>query len=306
MLQLIWKKAVEEIVMIVRSFKATSDSKISSQINLLFPVISYNSIMKLLRNKDVRINGKKVAKDIVVNAGDEITFYINEEIFESRFKIVYEDENIVVVFKNRKIEVCSSDETVDTVESLLSQKLNQKCYAVHRLDMNTIGLVVFAKNLEAKKLLDESFKTKTMEKFYLALVYSKPHKEKDYMIAFLKKDENNAMVKISDIQQSGYDKIVTIYSLLNVYEDFSLVEVKLLTGKTLQIRAHFAHIGHPILGDDKYGETHINKKYKLKSQCLCSYKLIFHFEEDCLLHYLNDKVVELDRDKIDFLSLTNS
>lgn len=291
--------------MIVRSFKATSDSKISSQINLLFPVISYNSVMKLLRNKDVRVNGKKVAKDVNVNAGDEITFYINEELFENRFKIVYEDNNIVVVFKNRKIEVVSQNETIDTVESGLSQKLNQKVYAVHRLDMNTTGLVVFAKNEESKRLLEESFKTRSIEKFYLALVYSKPHKDKDYMIAFLKKDEETSLVKISDIQQSGYEKIVTIYSTLESYEDFSLVEVKLLTGKTHQIRAHFSHIGHPILGDEKYGDYKINKKYKLKYQCLCSYKLIFHFDEGTLLYYLNDKKIELSKDKIDFLSLCN-
>ena len=289
--------------MIVKSFKATSDSKISSQINSSFPVISYNSIMILLRNKDVRVNGKKVAKDISVVKGDEITFYINEEAFDNSFKIVYQDENIVIVFKNRKIEVVSQDETVETVETLLSQKLNQKVYAVHRLDMNTTGLVIFAKNEESKRLLDEAFRSRTIEKFYLALVYSKPHKEKDYMIAFLKKDEETSLVKISDIQQPDYEKIVTIYSLLEKFEDFSLVEVKLLTGKTHQIRAHFAHIGHTLLGDEKYGDFKFNKKYKLKYQCLCSYKFIFHFNEGTLLHYLNEKKIELSIDKIDFMSL---
>ena len=288
--------------MLAESFKAISDSKLSKQIGVIYPNISYPTIMKLLREKDIKVNGKRVSSDIDIVVGDEIVLYINEEMLEKKFDIVYEDDNIIVVFKYRKIEVTSPDASVETIESMLNEK-HCECYAVHRIDMNTIGLVIFAKNEEAKALLDESFKTKTIDKIYLAIIFSSPYKQNDDMVAFLRKDPKYSIVKISDFQQSGYDRIETKYKVLKKYDDFSLVEVQIFTGKTHQIRAHFAHIGHPILGDEKYGNFKFNKKYKLKYQCLCSYKLTFHFENDSLLGYLNGKSIVADNEKIDFLNL---
>ena len=286
--------------MLAESFKAISNSKLSKQISVIYPNISYSTIMKLLRQKDIKINGKRVSDDMNIYVGDEVVLYISEEMIEKKFDIIYEDDNIIIVFKNRKIEVTSFDKTIETVESILNEK-HCTCYAVHRIDMNTLGLVIFAKNLEAKQLLEDAFKQKTIEKYYLALVFSVPFKETDDMVAYLKKDSNNSIVKISDFQQTGYEKIETIYNVLKKFEDYSLVEVKILTGKTHQIRAHFAHIGHPILGDEKYGNFEFNKKYKLKYQCLCSYRLVFHFPKECLLGYLDTKTFTADDSKIDFL-----
>ncbi len=289
--------------MLAKSFKVNSKAKLSEQICHFFPFLSYNYVMKLLRNKDVKLNGKRVSKDVYVDVNSEVIIYIDDRHIKNEIDIVYEDENIVVVYKKRKIEVVSNEELRDTIETILSSQLNQKCYAVHRLDMNTIGLVVFAKNKESKKLLEQCFKERSIDKYYLALIYSKPHKDSDNMIAYLKKDENNSFVKISNIPQSGYEKIETNYSVIKSYGEFSLVEIKILTGKTHQIRAHFAHIGHPVLGDSKYGDFAFNKKNKQKFQCLCSYKMVFHFNSDSLLFYLDNKTIELDKSKIDFLSL---
>ena len=100
-----------------------------------------------------------------------------------------------------------------------------------------------------------------------------------------------------------FENPVNFWHFLKSFDNYSLVEVKLLTGKTHQIRAHFAHIGHPILGDEKYGNFDFNKEYKMKYQCLCAYKLVFHFEKECLLSYLDGKTFEADKRKIDFLSL---
>lgn len=288
--------------MLAENFKAITNSKLSKQISAIYPNISYPTIMKLLREKDVKVNGKRVTTDVDLVAGDQVLFYINEEMLEKKFDIVYEDDNIIIVFKYRKIEVCSTDPYVETVESLLNEK-HCKCYAVHRIDMNTIGLVTLAKNEEAKTLLEEGFKCRSFDKYYLALIFSCPYKESDDMIAYFKKDKKYPIVHISDFQQSGYEKIQTIYKILKKYDDFSLVEVKILTGKTHQIRAHFAHIGFPILGDEKYGNYKLNKKFKLKYQCLCSYKINFHFDSDSLLGYLNGKLFAVDDDKIDFLKL---
>ena len=125
-------------------------------------------------------------------------------------------------------------------------------------------------------------------------------KQEDILTAYLKKDAKKSLVYISDSEQKGYDKIITKYKVLKESNSLSLVEVKLVTGKTHQIRAHLSHIGHFIIGDEKYGESKINKQYKKRYQCLCAYKIKFTFNESSTLYYLNDMVIELEKEKIDF------
>lgn len=282
----------------VEKFKSEIKSKLS-ELMMSKVGLSYNQSMKIISKKDAKINGQRVSKDQSVNEGDEIVFYYDEKLVKETIDIIYEDDNIVIVFKPRQIEVVSESD-ID-LETKLSQKLKTDCYAVHRLDRNTIGLVVFAKNLEAKTILDEGFKNRTIDKNYLALVYGSV-KASDDMVSYLKKDKEKSIVFISDEKKQGYEKIETKYSLVKSFDNFSLVDVELVTGKTHQIRAHFAHIGSPILGDEKYGYTDFNREYKLKYQCLCAYKIRFHFKNN-LLSYLDNKEFVLDDSKIDFLKL---
>lgn len=165
----------------------------------------------------------------------------------------------------------------------------------HRLDRNTTGLVLFAKNKEALDILFNKFKNHEIKKFYRALVYGIPKVKNARLEAFLFKDTKNSIVYISDTLKKGYQKIITSYKVLEEFpNNTSLLDVEIETGKTHQIRAHLAHIGYPIVGDGKYGINSVNKKLGYKYQQLCSYKLQFCFSSNSgILSYLNNKIIEL-------------
>ena len=280
----------------VEEFKVQKSKKlfeiISSRLNL-----SYNQIQKIFRNKDVKVNGKRVNADLQLLPGDEVVVYYREKQ-KLNLEIIYQDENLVVVFKKRNIETIA--ENGESLQTELSKQLNRECFAVHRLDRNTEGLVVFALNNESKNELDAAFKNRTIDKFYLALVFGNLRKKEDVLSAYLKKDAKKSLVYINDTLEKGYEKIITKYKVLKNENNLSLLEVKLVTGKTHQIRAHLAHIGHFIIGDEKYGDSKINKQYKKRYQCLCAYKLKFAFGTDSKLNYLNNTVIELEKEKIEF------
>lgn len=257
--------------------------------------ISYNFVQKLLRSKDVKVNGSRVSKDLSLCVGDEVLVFLPDDAFKP--EVVFEDENIIVVFKKRQIETVSLEGENDLL-SKVSDYLKMKCFAVHRLDRNTEGLVVFAKNVKAKDCLDQAFKNRTLEKYYLALTYG--FIQSGTYTAFLRKDSKQSLVYISDDEKPNYEKIITKVSVLKSQGDMSFVEVELVTGKTHQIRAHLAHIGSFIVGDEKYGDSKINKELKKKFQCLCAHKLVFHFKKGEFLEYLNNKTIKLDKSKIDF------
>ena len=254
---------------------------------------SYSQIQKLIRNKNIKINGIRISSETNLVVGDVVEIYLSSP----KINIAYEDDDIVVAVKPRQIETVS-----ETGESFFGnlKKDRKELYAVHRLDRNTEGLVVFAKNKEAKQSLDEAFKQRTLHKFYLAWVVGEPKNKKDNLVAYLKKDENKSIVEISSLPKSGFEKIKTNYNLVWSNGETSILEVELLTGKTHQIRGHLAHIGYPIIGDEKYGDSKINKMFKKKFQCLCSYKIIFEFNSKNYLSHLNSKIIEIDRQNIDF------
>lgn len=282
----------------VEEFKNIKEQKISKAICSNYFNVSYNLVQKLLNQKDVKVNGKRVSKDITIKENDLITFYFPENK-NSLVEIIYQDDNIVVVFKPRKIETVSQTDEIDLLK-IVSSQLCIECFAVHRLDRNTEGLVVFAKNEQAKQSLDLSFKNRTIDKFYMALVFGNFEKKSDVLTAYLKKNSNKSLVEISDEKKLGFEKIKTGYKVLKEIDDLTLIEVELFTGKTHQIRAHFAHIGNFVIGDEKYGNTNINKKYKCRYQNLCAYKIKFHFKNNDPLFYLNEKEICLDNSKIDF------
>lgn len=276
----------------IRSEKSQKLSKLISE-NL---GVGYNQIQKLIRNKDVKVDGKRVSKDIDLISGNLVEIYVNEKQFE----IVYENDDVVIILKPKNIETISETGNDDLI-SAISKQLRTELFAVHRLDRNTLGLVVFAKNIEAKKSLDVAIKNRKLKKFYVAKVCGCVEKSEEKLTAYLKKDEKKSLVYVSDNFLSGFEEIKTNYKKLSSDDEFSVLEVELVTGKTHQIRAHLSHIGYPILGDEKYGNDEINKKYKKKYQCLCAYKLVFHFAENDYLAYMNGMMIELEKDKIEFL-----
>ena len=284
----------------VGTFKVASSEKLTSAINRNYSDLSYGLICKIIKQKDVKVNGKRVSADIQLSAGDEVIFYYKAEV-EKKIEIVYEDENLIIANKPKNIETIS-DSGVSLLTKIQTQT-QKTLYAVHRLDRNTEGLVVFAKNEKSKASLDSALKNRTLEKFYLAWVFGTFEKPNDELVAYLKKDSKNSKVYILDEMSDGYQKIQTNYKVLKEYDNSSIVEVELITGKTHQIRAHFAHIGHCLIGDEKYGEVSVNRQFGKRTQCLVSYKIKFHFDSADYLSYLDNMVVELTNDKIDFLNI---
>ena len=258
--------------------------------------INYPTFCKLLRKKDIKVNGKRINKDILVYENDKIQIYLPKELEDVKIEldIVYEDENILVINKPANIEVTGSNSLTDLINKQYTN-CEFKPQPCHRIDRNTTGLVMFAKNEEALRILLEKFKKHEIEKHYLALVYGIPNKKEERLEAYLFKDQKKSQVYISDTLKKGYQKIVTQYTVLEKRKDnTALLDIEIETGRTHQIRAHLAYIAHPIIGDGKYGRNEINKQFGKKYQMLCSYKLKFHFQsESGILSYLKGKEIEL-------------
>ena len=257
-----------------------------------FPNLSPNMLFKALRQKDIKIDGTRVNKDCVIYTNNEILAYIADDLLFAvpDLDIIFEDENILIINKPNNLEVTGENSLTNYVHLKYSTSnfLPMPC---HRLDRNTTGLVLFAKNESSLNILLDKFKNHEIRKKYLALVYGIPKVKKARLESYLFKDNKKSMVYISDDFKIGYQKIITSYSVLEEYSNnSSLLEVEIETGKTHQIRAHLAHIGYPIIGDGKYGINSVNKDFGFKYQQLKAYKLEFNFKSDSgCLNYLNHK-----------------
>ena len=276
--------------------KENDGKKLNTVLLKEFPSLSVNSIYKALRKKDIRINNIKVNENITVHKDDSITVYITDDIlFGSSVKIekVFEDDNIIVVNKPSGIEVTGSQ----SLTSMLTKMYGFSILPCHRLDRNTSGLTLFAKNEQSQNILFEKFKNHEIEKHYICRVYGIPKEKHKILKAYLFKDNKKSIVYISDSPKKGYQNIITEYYVIstNSSDNTSILEVILHTGRTHQIRAHLAHIGYPIIGDGKYGINEVNRKFKSKTQELCSYILKFKFSSDAgILNYLNGSEIKLD------------
>lgn len=289
--------------------KKYNNKKIENCILDNLPYLSSNTFYKLLRKKDIKVNGKRINENIMLKMNDIIEIYVPSNL-QKKFNtidIIYEDENILIINKPINIEVTGKVSLTTKVHN--NYPNNQfKPMPCHRLDRNTTGLVLFAKNEESLEIMLRKFKNHEIKKHYKALVYGIPKLKSDKLQAYLFKDRKKSIVYISDKPKKGYKKIVTSYDIIETYNNNTcLLNIEIETGRTHQIRAHLAHIGHPIIGDGKYGMNKINKQLNVNNQQLCHYMLKFLFTSDSgILNYLNNKSFKIKSKEDDFIENINS
>ncbi len=283
---------------------------------------------KLIRTKKIKVNRKRTEPNYMLLEGDEVQLFMKEEFFDSperddsalrtmtpKLDIVYEDENILLCNKRPGVLVHEDDGAKDNtlimhIKAYLCQKgeyipEDEQSFApalCNRIDRNTGGIVIAAKNAEALRVMNEKIKNDEIRKYYYCAVHGQMPKKADTLTGFLRKDSKNNTVTVTDQPLSGSKNIITKYRVVAQKADRSLLEIDLVTGRTHQIRAHLSHIGHPLLGDGKYGVNRQDRKEGYKYQALYAYRLRFDFRNgEGVLGYLRGKQVSLNRDEIWFL-----
>jgi len=296
--------------------KNAAGQRIDRFLSKTYPSLSQGFICKTIRKKDIKVNGKRTEANYKLIEGDVVTLYIKDELFEVRkpsdddflstdgdISVIYEDENIILVDKEPGLVVHEdNDNTSDTLINRIKNYLYKKgeykpeeeySFApalCNRIDRNTGGIVIAAKNAESLRILNQKVKDRELTKLYLCAVNGIPKQKSAKLTAYLYKNEKENRVVISDKKTPQNRTIVTAYRVLETCGGDSLLEVDLITGRTHQIRAHMAYIGHFLLGDGKYGVNRINKEKGYPYQALYSYKLIFNFSTDGgILSYLDGK-----------------
>lgn len=265
-----------------KEFTIVDNMNLKKAIRVELPFLSNYQIDKILENKDIKVNGKRIKEYCELCANDFVEVYYDVKV-EPWYEEIYSDENILIVNKKSGIEVISEDDR--DLTSILNLDYNL-AYPIHRIDRNTEGLVIFAKTKQAEDELLKAFKDRTITKKYLLEVKGKVNVDAIKPRLFLKKLESVSKVIIAEIKTSGYDEIKTIFKFVRFDGQNTLLEAELITGKTHQIRAHISYYGHSIVGDGKYGKG----DGKLH---LTSYFIKFKLKDNSFLSYLNEKHFEI-------------
>jgi 23S rRNA pseudouridine955/2504/2580 synthase len=286
-----------------------------------FPRLSPGRLHKTFRKRDVKVNGVRVKPDYIVSAGDLVEIYLTDDLLGvgtmpdagtspeavrhvDYYTVVYEDENILIVNKRQGVSVHpDKEEDSITLINLVRDYIGKgrdgfQPSLCHRLDRNTGGLVVIAKNKESLDIIISSMKKGQIKKYYQCLVKGRIKPAQAELKAWLVKDDRKSRVFVNQEKTAGAAQIITRYKLLAYDEDkdISRLEIELVTGRTHQIRAHLASIGHPVIGDGKYGKNSINRPLGVKKQALWAYKLEFMLNEAGRLSYLKGKSFEVTPD----------
>lgn len=293
------------------------DRFVSKAVPLLPPAL----LQKYIRLKRIKVNGRGSKRDARLETGDRLQLYINDEffdrpseenlfltLFKPQLDIVYEDENLLLLNKRPGL-VVHADETekvhtlINHIQAYLYQKREwnpkwENAFApalCNRIDRNTGGIVIAAKNAETLRILNDKIRDREIQKFYLCITVGRMKPPAGRLECFLLKDEAKKQVSVYHRPVPGGKSAVTLYRTLETRGELSLVEAELLTGRTHQIRASFADAGHPLLGDGKYGSGPVNKKYRETRQALYSYKLVFNFPTEAgILEYLRGRTFQVD------------
>lgn len=301
----------------------------------VFPNVSKTLIFKLVRTKKIKVNKKRTEPDYRLVLNDEISIFYNFDEAKinvekkdqtwnfldakNKIDVVYEDKNLIVVNKPPKLVVHSdlkheADTLINRVQKYLYLKKeydpeleNQFAPSlVHRIDQNTSGLVVVAKNYLALQTLNEIFKNREIDKRYLALLYGKITPSQQTITIYLKKEDK--FVTVYKTKHPEAKESITSYTLLRYLKNkYSLVDVELFTGRTHQIRATFNYLGYPLVGEQKYIKKDIDKDTRFKYQCLCAYKIQFKItDKNNPLFYLNQLTLQIHENDIWFLEKLTS
>ena len=309
------------------------DKFLSKALPSLPPSLLYKSI----RLKKIKVNRKRAEASTMLTEGDTVQCFLAEEFFErgkksapeetpelsaaslsrmgSKLSVVYEDENLILVNKPAGLSVhedesSKSNTLIGYIQAYLYgngeyDPEREQSFApalCNRIDRNTSGIVIAAKNAETLRVMNEKIKLREIDKYYLALVHGVPREKEKTLFGYLLKDEKTNTVRVYDKNPPrGAKEIKTRYRVVEIKGSDALVEVELLTGRTHQIRAHMAFIGHSLVGDGKYGVNRDDRKRGFNHQALCSYKLRFSFKGDpTALEYLNGKEFSIPRSEIEF------
>lgn len=308
--------------------KNDAGKRLDAFLTKVIPNLPVSLMYKSIRTKKIKVNRKRAELSYKLVQGDTVQCFLSEEFFTDEKKpelaftslqgnvnIVYEDENIILADKKPGMLTHSGNESgdvtlIDEIKAYLYKKgeyfpdreLSFAPALCNRIDRNTGGIVIAAKNAESLRIINELIKEHKIDKYYLCAVHGKMEKMHDVLTAYLFKDSTKGRAYVYATPGKGRMRIVTEYTVKKYENGLSLLEVHLITGKTHQIRAHMAHIGHPLLGEGKYGVNRNDKKLGYSHQALYSYKLKFELDGvDCALSYLSGKEFTVDKKNIYFL-----